>query len=75
MLFSAVQLFNLYTNGKYFIFNGQSIENGLSCIFQVVGNILLVISLQQKRYNTKVNIEETDPIWSQIYSSLLQYDL
>ena len=75
MLFSAVQLFNLYTNGKYFIFNGQSIENGLSCIFQVVGNILLVISLQQKQYNTKVNIEETDPIWSQIYSSLLQYDL
>ena len=27
-------------NGKVFTFKGQSLENGLSCLFQAVGNIL-----------------------------------
>ena len=28
---------------------GQSLENGLPCIFQEIGNILLVINLKQKQ--------------------------
>ena len=32
--------FYLYMNGKVFTFKGQSLENGLSCLFQAVGNIL-----------------------------------
>ena len=50
---------------------GQSLENGLLCIFQALGNFLLVINLEQKQWNTKVKEKETDPTWSQICSSLL----
>ena len=32
--------FNLYVNGKLLYFSGQSLENGLSCIFQAIGNNL-----------------------------------
>ena len=41
---------------------GQGLENGLSCIFQAI----------KKAQNTKVKVRETDLIWSQICSSLLQ---
>ena len=32
--------FYLYMHEKCYTFKGQSLENGLSCIFQTVGNIL-----------------------------------
>ena len=37
--FSVLQLFNLYMNAKVTL-KGQSLENGLSCTFQAIGNIL-----------------------------------
>ena len=57
---------------KCYTFKGQHLENGLSCVFQAISNIILVINLQQKQYNTKVKVKEIDPIWSQICPSLLQ---
>ena len=35
--------FYLYVNGKLFTFKCQSLENGLSCIFQAIGNIIIII--------------------------------
>ena len=47
MLFSILQLFNLYVNGKVlYNFKGQHLENELSYIFQAIGN---VFNLQQKQ--------------------------
>ena len=60
--------FYLYTNRKVYTFKDQSLENGLSCIFQGIGNIL---NLWQKQQNTKIKVKETELIWSQICSSLL----
>ena len=54
---------------KCYTLEAQSLENGLFCIIQAIGNIL---NLYQKQENTKVKVKETDPIWSKIYSSLLQ---
>ena len=36
-----------------------SLQNGLSCIFQAIGNIF---NLQEKQQNTKVKVKETDLI-------------
>ena len=62
--------------GKCYLFKGQRPENMLSCIFQARENILLgKIQSQhdQARENhTGVRAKETDAIWSQICSSLLQ---
>ena len=56
-------------NGKsYYTFKGQSLENGLSCMFQTIGSIL---NTKEKQQNTKVKVKETDLIWSQICSSWL----
>ena len=49
-------------------FKGQSLENGLSYMFQAIGSILNTKAKQQK---TKVKAKETDPIWTQICSSRL----
>ena len=38
MFFSA--MFSVCMNGKVFSFKGQSLEKGLSCLFQAIGNIL-----------------------------------
>ena len=55
---------------KWYIFKGQSLENGLACAFQAIDNIL---NWKQEQKNTKVKVKETDPTQSQICSSLLQY--
>ena len=59
-----------YMNGKMLYLKSQNLENGLFFIFQAIGSIL---NLQQKQQNTKVKVKKTDPIWSQICSSLLQF--
>ena len=56
----------------------QSPENGLSCIFHAVGNILLQKVQSQpkhKQQSTKAKVKGTDLIWSQICSSLLHNKL
>ena len=53
---------------KGYTFKNQSLENGVSCIFQAIGNIH---NSQQKQKNTKAKVKETELIWSQIRSSLL----
>ena len=49
------------------VFYLERSENGLSCIFQTMGNIL---NLKRKQQKAKVKVKETDLIWSQICSSL-----
>lgn len=54
---------------------GQSLENGLSRIFQALGNVpLQKVQASMAKYepqSTRVRIEETDRIWSQVCSLLL----
>lgn len=50
---------------------GQSLENGGSGVFQALSNIL---NLEQKQWNTMVEVKETDPVQSQISSSRLHVD-
>ena len=57
-------------NGKCYTFKGQNLENGLSYISQAIGN-----TLGAKAIDTQVKVKETDPIWTQICSSLLQIQL
>ena len=71
VLVSVLQLF-IYMNGKVLHLKGQSIENGLFCVFQALGNIL---NSKQKQWNRKTKVKETDLIWGQICSSLLQRGL
>lgn len=41
--------FYLYVNGKVlYTFKGQSLEKGLSCIFQARGNILVAKAIEDK---------------------------
>ena len=42
--------------GKCYTFENQSLENGVSCKFQALGNVL---NSQQKQKNTKVKVKET----------------
>ena len=62
--------------GKCYALKGQSLENGLSCVFQTIGSILLqrcTASMSKHRQqSTKVRTKGIDPIWNQGYSSLLQ---
>lgn len=62
--------------GKCYALKGQSLENGLSCVFQAIGSILLqrcTASMSKHRQqSTKVRTKGIDPIWNQGYSSLLQ---
>ena len=41
MLFSVLQLFISIWMEECYTFKGQSLQTGLSCIFQAIGNILL----------------------------------
>lgn len=54
--------------GKCYTLKGQSLENGLSCIFQALGNILFIKDEAPARLSTG---KGTDLIWNQIGSSLL----
>ena len=60
---------------KCYTFKGQSLGNGLSCIFQALGNIFLVrfraSMTKHRQQSTRVRAEGIDPIWSQLCSSLL----
>ena len=40
MVFSVLQLLISVLMEKYYMLEGQSLENGLCCIFQARGNIL-----------------------------------
>lgn len=62
MFSSVLQLFISIVMDKFYAFDHQIFGNGLSCIFQTIGNILLVINLQQNQWNTKATAKETDPI-------------
>ena len=71
MLFSILQVFILIWIEKSYPLLGESIQNGLFCIFQAIHNFL---DLKQKQYNTKVKVKkkkQTYITWSQICSSLL----
>ena len=62
--------------GKCFTFKGRSLENGLLCVFQAIGDILLhtyrAHMTKHRQQHTRVRAKETDPIWSQVGSPLLQ---
>ena len=64
-----------HTKGKCYTFKGQSLEKGLSCIFQAINNILLqrcrASRSEHKQQSTRVRAQGIDAIWDQIYSSLL----
>ena len=55
----------------------QNLENGLSCIFWAMGNILFhkyrASMTKHRKQSTKVRAKGIDPIWSQVSSSLLHY--
>ena len=62
--------------GKCFTFKGRSLENGLLYVFQAIGDILLLTyrahMTKHRQQHTSVRTKETDPIWSQVGSPLLQ---
>ena len=55
----------------------QRIEKGLLCVFQAIGNILLqrfrASTTKHRQQSTKVRAKGTDSTWSQVCSSLLQW--
>ena len=57
---------------------GQSPKNGLSRIFQAIGNMLLprcrASMPKHRQQNAKVTVEGADLIWSQVCSSLVHYN-
>ena len=73
-LFSVLQLFVCAWTERCCTFKGQSLENGLSCIFQAVGNILLQKVQSQHGYTQatehRVRAKVIYPIWSQACSLL-----
>ena len=75
MLFSVLKLF-ISIEWKSVILcytsKGQYLENGLSCIFQALGNML---HWKQKQEIANVQVKETDPVGGggQICLSLLHY--
>ena len=64
---------------NYYTFKGQSPENDVSYIFQALGNILLqkcrASMTKLRQQSTGIRAKETDPIWSQVCSSLLHYHI
>lgn len=62
--FLCSAIFNIYMNAKMTL-KVQSLENGLSCAFQAIGNILNI----KQRIQI---LEETDSVWSQVCSSQIQ---
>ena len=65
MLLSVLQLSVSLRMETCYTLQGQSLESGRSYMFQAVGNIL---NSKQKQQNTKVKVEETDPIGNQVCS-------
>ena len=61
---------------KCYIFKGQSLESGLSSIFQALGNILSqryrASMTKHKQQSTRVRAKGIDPTWSHISPSLSQ---
>ena len=55
--------------GKCYTFTYQSLENGL-CIFQAVGNILLVITCSKSNRTQILRLKKIEK-WNQICSALL----
>ena len=56
------------------IFKGQSLENGLSCIFQAIGILLQKCRArvtEPREQSTRVRAKGIEPIWIQVCSSLL----
>ena len=65
MLFFIMQLFISVLTGKRYIFKGQSLKNGLSCIqFEAVNHILLQWGRENRtkhrQKRTKVKAKEID---------------
>ena len=48
MLFSVLKLFISIWVGNCYTFKGQSFENGLFCIFQAIGSILVAKAIEYK---------------------------
>lgn len=74
MLFFIMQLFISVLMGKGYIFKGQSLKNGLSCMFEAVNHILLQWGRENRTKHrqkcTKVKAKEIDSVWSQVCSLL-----
>ena len=54
---------------KCYTFKGQSLENGLSCIFQAIGNILQrcrASMTKHRQQSTRVRAKGIDLIWNHI---------
>ena len=55
----------------------QSLKKGLLCIFQTIGNIPFQryrsSMTKHRQQGTKFRAKEIDPLWSQVYFSLLHY--
>ena len=65
-MFSVLQLLISIWMEKCPTFKGQSLENGLSCTFQAIGNIL---NSKQKQYSTKTKVKETSSMESALFFS------
>jgi len=61
-------MFYLYMNEKVVLLKVRALRMGY-LVFGAVGKVL---NSKQKQWNTNVNVKETDLIWDQICSSLLQ---
>ena len=48
MLFSVLQLFISIWMEKCYTFKGQSLDSGLACILQAIGNILVAKAIEYK---------------------------
>ena len=69
MLFSVLQLF-IFIAMKHIPYKvkpeRQSLEKGLLCIFQAIGNITCRASMtKQRQQGKKVRAKRIDPMWSQ----------
>lgn len=59
----------LYINGKMLYLKGQSLENGIPCIFQAMGNILLQnVPAGMEQQSTMFRVKGIDTKWSQVCS-------
>ena len=65
MLFSVLQLLISIWMEKCFTLKGESLQNGLPIHFR--------LRQHSKSWNTKGKVKESEPIWSQICSSLLNW--
>ena len=78
---NCYSVLQLYMNEKCYTFKGQggqSLEDGLSCSFQVTGNTVLrrcrASMIRRRQQSAKVRAKGIDPIQNQVCSSLLNND-